>query len=130
MRAVETRTRLEQLQSLRSRTQHQIRIAHAHGDRIELDRLRQLEDRLNAAIVAEGGRATNVALSSGRPRTRRKKAEEKVLKHLERLGVSSHDVKVWAVEAGLIPAVVRGRIKGALVDAYEAAHAELSTEAS
>ena len=101
--------------------------AHARDDRHELGRLQELEDRLNAAIVAEGGKAASVALSSGRPRTRRKKAEERVLKHLERLGVTSHDVKVWAVSVGLLDAVRRGRIKGALVDAYEAAHQNQTT---
>lgn len=44
------------------------------------------------------------------------------MKHLEQLGVTSHDVKVWAVGVGLLDAVRRGRIKGALVDAYEQAH--------
>lgn len=40
------------------------------------------------------------------------------------LGVSAHDVKVWAVEQGLLDRVAAGLVARTVVDAYTAAHPE------
>lgn len=41
---------------------------------------------------------------------------------LAELGVSSWDVKVWAVERGLLAAVARGRVSLLLVEAWAEEH--------
>lgn len=55
MRGVETRTRLEQLQSLERRAKHEAEVAAARGDVRELTRLRKLQERLAGEVRAEGG---------------------------------------------------------------------------
>lgn len=42
---------------------------------------------------------------------------------MESLGVTSRDVKEWAVRQGMIPAVVRGKVPESIVFAYAEAHA-------
>ncbi len=96
----QTEQRLRQLKELRSRIDREIRDIEAE----------------------EAYRARKAAQTKGQPRSRRHKAEDRVTKHLERLGVTAHDVKAWAVTAGLTDTVRRGRIKAELVDAYETAH--------
>ncbi|WP_183092922.1 hypothetical protein [Nocardioides stalactiti] len=123
MRAVESRTRLEQLQTLERRVRHEIDSATRAGNRRELARLLTLEQKITDAIRGEGGRP--LPKRTGAPRTRRKKAEDRVTKRLQQLGVTSHDVKVWAVSVGLLDQVRRGRIKGAVVEAYATAHQQL-----
>ena len=126
MSGVETRTRLEQLVALWRRTRHEIQVAHREGTRERLGKLQSLEARLEEEIRAAGGvtqpSTGTSSRQSGRPRSQRQKAEDRVTRHLERLGVTAHDVKVWAVGQGLLPAVRRGRVKGDLVASYEAAH--------
>lgn len=92
-----------------------------------LDRLRKLRTLVDKEIreieAEEAHRAKKAAQrDAGKPRGRRQKAEDRVTKQLERLGVTAHDVKVWAHQTGLVDQVRRGRIKAELVDAYEAAH--------
>ncbi|EFQ82724.1 hypothetical protein HMPREF0063_11933 [Aeromicrobium marinum DSM 15272] len=110
MPAVRTGTRLEALQRLQRRTKHEIDSARRRDDRYELKRLADLAARIDDEIRLA---------SAGRPRSKR---VEKVLPRMHDLCVTAREVKVWAVEAGLIPAVVRGRVSGALVEAYAAAH--------
>lgn len=91
-------------------------------------RLRELRSKIDREIreieTEEAHRAKKAAdrANIGLPRTRRRKAEDRVTKHLEILGVTAHDVKEWALDAGLIQVISRGRVKQALVDAYEEAH--------
>ena len=79
MTPIRVSTRLEQLQSLERR------------------------ERLQGEIVAEGGQPAHPARPlRGVPKTRRKKAEDKVQHRLELLGATAHEVKVWAVSVGLV----------------------------
>jgi hypothetical protein len=129
---VRTGTRLEQLESLERRTHHELDSARRRGDRGDVVRLDLLLERLEVEIRAEGGPTTKAGAENrdtrsrkryGTPRTRHEKAEDRVSQHLARLGVTAREVKVWAVAEGLIPGPVkRGRVKGALVTAYELAH--------
>lgn len=126
MRAVETRTRLEQLQELERRTRHQLDHAKAHGDRGYAARLSTLSDRVADAIRDEGGTPMP---SRFQPFKRtRKPARDFVAERLTVLGVTAHDVKVWAVSAGLEERVRRGRLRMALVDAYVHHHSEEATD--
>lgn len=120
MSGVETRSRLEQLEALRRRTQHELAIATARGDHPKAARLRELDQRLVGEIVAAGGQPPTPTW--GLRRTRRQKANDRVTRRLEQLGVTAHDVKVWAVSVGLLDQVRRGRIKGEVVEAYANAH--------
>jgi hypothetical protein len=127
MSGVESRSRLEQLQALARRTHHEAASAGRRGDRAEHRRLLDLEQRIGDAIVAAGGKRPSTG--PGVPRNRRKKAEDRVGKRLLQLGVTSHEVKVWAVSVGLLDAVRRGRIKAAIVEAYATAHTTLEESA-
>jgi hypothetical protein len=131
MSGVRTRSRLEELQSLRRRTEHEIINARRHDQTGDLGRLQLLAERLDAAILADGGtlpviQPVRPGSRTGRtpkPRpTRRQKAEDHVTRRLEELGVTSTAVKVWAVSVGLIDRVRRGRIRGSFVEAYAAHH--------
>lgn len=135
MSGVQAGTRLERLQVLWRRTKHDLDIAQREGQHQRLAQLQQLEARLDEEIVLAGGTSLRPESrrfqtfqrkrpARGQPRGPRRKAEDRVSKHLERLGVTSHDVKVWAVAQGLLPAVKRGRIKGELVTAYESGRRE------
>lgn len=42
---------------------------------------------------------------------------------LEELGITTRDVKAWAVTQGLLSKVTKGRAAGPLIEAYAAAHA-------
>lgn len=121
MSGVQAGTRLERLTALWRRTRHEIQIAQHAGRHDEVTKLRALETRLVVEIRTEGG-VTPSAPGVRRRRGPRRKAEDRVSKHLAQLGVTSHEVKVWAVGQGILPAVKRGRIKGELVAAYQAAH--------
>lgn len=112
-----TESRLALLHRLYRRTVHDLASARRTEDRGRASLLQQLEERLDAEILAEGG--TSLRLPT---RKRRKTPADYVGDHIRVLGVTAHDVKVWAVGAGLLDAVRRGRIKGALVDAYATAH--------
>lgn len=89
-----------------------------------LDRLKKLRAQVDREIrELEAGQARAAKrTANGVPKTRRKKAEDRVAAHLARLGVTAYTVKEWAFDAGLIPAITRGRISAYLVDEYEKAH--------
>ncbi|MBT56564.1 MAG: hypothetical protein CMF72_24590 [Mameliella sp.] len=108
-------TRLEQLEQLQRTARMQRAHARWARDYLEHDRLDTLVTRLTEEIEHEQRARPNVA--AGVRRT-----DNTVTQHLQQLGVTALDVKRWAVDTGLIPAVVRGRISAALVDAYDHAH--------
>lgn len=108
MSGIRTCTREEALQALLTRTRQEIACAVRREDRRGLPRLRALAARLEDEL----GLTPSV-----KPRR-----AELVLQRLTELGVTSRQVKEWAVEQGLIPTVVRGRIARDLVEAWAAAH--------
>jgi hypothetical protein len=120
---VESRSRLEQLEALQRRTKHQLDQARVAGDLVKADKLHRLNERLAGEI--EALRPTP-APPAGQPRGKRQKAEDRVGRRLEQLGVTAHDVRVWALEVGLIDRIRRGRIKGELVEAYAAAQQDVT----
>lgn len=73
-----------------------------------LQRLKALRRRIDMEIAIEAAR---LGIPQPKPEPRPSAA-------------SSLEVKRWAVENGLIPAVVRGRVHGWVREAYERAHAE------
>lgn len=103
-----TGDRLSRLQLLQRRTKHELDSALRRGETHDAKRLTVLNGRLLEAIDA----------ATPKPARR----AEHVLDRLTELGVTSNDVKVWAVSAGLLDAVRRGRVKASLVEAYAAAH--------
>lgn len=105
MAGVETRTRLEQLQALHRRTRHDRQSALLHGDTHLHHKLCLLEQRLEQEIAALLPRRTDRARDL-----------------LAQLGVTSTDVKRWAVTVGLLDAVKRGRISVELVETYAEMH--------
>jgi hypothetical protein len=118
--AVETRTRLEQLHALRRRTAHELDIATSHGETHRAAKLRLLQERVVGEIEAIAD--TPPTAPRGLPLSRREKADTRTARRLEQLGVTSHQVKAWAVTVGLIDQVRRGRVKGDLVEAYARHH--------
>lgn len=126
MTPIRVGSRLEQLQGLERRTKQEIDLACFHQTYDRLPRLRELLARVQGEIVAEGGQPTHVP--KGQPKTKRKKAEDKVYARLGQLGVTAHEVKVWAVSVGLLDQVRRGRIRGELVEAYASNHHPISQE--
>lgn len=107
MPAIRTGTRLESLQSLARRTEHELSSARRKDARREIPRLELLLDKLRDAIADEQGLA--------RPR-------DVVSRGLFDLGLTAHDVRQWALEQGLIDQVRRGRLPLELLNAYRAAH--------
>lgn len=73
-----------------------------------LERLKALRRRIDQEIAVEAAR---LGKPQPKPQPRPTPA-------------SSLEVKKWAVENGLIPAVVRGKVHGWVREAYERAHAE------
>lgn len=120
MSGVETRSRLEQLQALHRRTTHRIDSARRAEDLRELRRLHALRHRVQAAIDAEPPAPEPIVTA---PAAHEEPPGNRTDRLLVELGVTSAAVKVWAFKQGLVPAVVRGRIALALVEAYAAAHA-------
>lgn len=123
MTGVESRSRLEQLQALQRRTKHQLDIARINGDLRTGHRLRQLNEQLADEIIAITGQQL-AAPQARQPRTKRQKADDRVGRRMQQLGVTAHDVRAWALKVGLVDRVRRGRIRGELVEAYAAAHQE------
>lgn len=80
-----------------------------------LDQLVVLRDRITAEIETErrAGRHNGTAL-------RDIPTSAEAL--MNTLGVTSRQVKEWAVERGLLTKVVRGRVSLAIVQAYEKEH--------
>lgn len=112
MGGIRTDTRLEALQRVRRRSLHELDHARAAADLSGLRRLHLLIHRLDTAIEAEGGPRFQTFEKPSKSPT------DHVADRLRLLGVTSHDVKVWAVEHGLVDRVRRGRIRMALVEAY------------
>lgn len=94
-----------------------------------LDQLRALRDQLDQEIANEEYR--DITGNAGRMRPPSRPATRlvevnRVDLRLRELGVTSREVKVWAVAAGLIPEVKRGRVAEALVEQFAAARASLN----
>lgn len=121
MSGIQTGTRLDKLRRLRTRVGQQIIQAHRREAFSDVERLRNLANQLDTEI-ARLDPTYHPPTHRGRPRTRAQKANDRVTRHLARLGVTAHEVKAWAVTAGLIDAIHRGRIRAELVQAYETAH--------
>lgn len=117
MSGIRTGTRLQNLQQLRRRAQHELDAARRRDDRHDLPRLRELVTRIQHQIDLETP-APATPTPAGTPRLRSQKATDRVTRRLNQLGVTSHDVKEWAVTAGLLDRVRRGRIRAELVEAY------------
>lgn len=115
MSGVQTGTRLDRLEQLQRVARMQRAHARWAGDLELHDRLDRLVRRITHEIGREQRARPEVAAAVRR-------ADLGVQQHLEALGVTAHTVKVWGVQAGLLPAVVRGRVSGALVTAYDHAH--------
>lgn len=107
MAGIDTRTRLEQLQALHRRTKHDRQSALLRGDTHLHRKLCLLEQRLEQEIAA---------ILPPPPRT------DRARDLLAQLGVTSNDVKRWAVTQGLLDTVKRGRIRVDLVELYAATH--------
>lgn len=127
--------RLDQLYDLRRRTNHELQYARRHDDHQLTGQLTTLLAKIDQAITDEGGTPPGGPADPGkrgsaqRPRRgRAQKASDRVTRRLEQLGVTSHDVKVWAVSAGLLDRVRRGRIRGELVEAYATAISQSSQD--
>lgn len=119
MSGVDSRTRTERLDSLRRQTKLEI----ASGERTHVDPHRLVDLRLLLQnLERELGLKVTPLPKPPRTKPKRKSAVDNVGLHLARLGVTSNDVKVWAVSAGLLDQVRRGRIAAYLVEAYEHAH--------
>lgn len=90
-----------------------------------LEQLLALERKLQLEIRAERIRlATNVA-PLPRVQPRRLARVNRVDMRLAALGVSSREVKEWAVRVGLLDAVHRGRVGLQLVEQYATANLEV-----
>jgi hypothetical protein len=106
---IRTGTYLEALRSLHRQIEHEISCAVRRDE--DTTALRSLRTKTLDAIDREEQPASRAS----RPRL------DLVGQRLAQLGVTSHEVKVWAFGQGLVDAVKRGRISAALVQAYAAA---------
>jgi hypothetical protein len=120
---VRTGSRLEQLEALRRRTavqhEHARRSGHPHAE------LGKLLARLDDEIRTEGGTPPPAPQPAPRrqpPVRGLKGAEEYAAALMAHYGVAAVDVKRWAVSAGLLDQVRRGRVALELVEAYAAHH--------
>lgn len=77
-----------------------------------LERLYRLRRCLDLEIAAELRRNPPQRL------TPRRRAEVATKHRLDELGVTPRQVKEWAVEIGLLPAVRQGRVARHLIEAY------------
>ena len=101
------------------------------GTRLEqlLDLRRQVNLQIELEVRNDPREAARLGLTGGGdtpPRARQKSPGQSLNvaeRRLAELGVSSTDVKAWAVQQGLLPEVKRGRIGINLVEQYAAAHA-------
>ncbi len=95
------------------------------GSRLEqlLDLRRQVTVQIEVERRANPTEATRLGLTKTKRRPKDRTAAPNVVqRRLADLGVTTYDVKVWAVEAGILPAVKQGRIGIALVEQYATAH--------
>lgn len=109
MTGIRTGSRLEQLEALRRRLDHEIAVER------------------RAAILAAP--CTDHDTTTGRQPTGKRaptgtgKGSDAVAHaRLEELGVTTRQVKQWAVSVGLIPALVRGRVALPIIEKYAEAH--------
>lgn len=116
MGGIRTVSREEALAALLRRTKHEVAQARRSSSR-ELPRLQQLEDALRAELGLPAIDRTQAAPTAA-------PAPVTYQSRLDAIGVTSLQVKTWALEQGLIPELRRGRVPPALVDAYAAAHAD------
>ncbi|TAJ21807.1 MAG: hypothetical protein EPO65_00470 [Dehalococcoidia bacterium] len=93
-----------------------------------LDLLERLRVKIDQEIAVE---RRKLALNAPGPRARfevyekpKRKAPEPSAgdRLLVELGVTAHEVKVWAVSVGILDQIRRGRVAGHVVDAYALAH--------
>lgn len=111
MSGVRTGTRLEQLLNLRRQLNLEIEV-ETRRDPVEAVRLGLIKPKWVRPPRRRGGHK--------RPDMVVRVAE--LMARLERMGVTQHDVKVWAVEQGLLDEVKRGIVAGRILDAYAEAH--------
>lgn len=113
MSGIRTGTRAEALAALLRRTRHEVAQARRNSSR-ELPRLLELEDRLHVELALP----PPVRPVVGRRPVPR--PQQPTQERLRALGVTSLQIKTWALEQGLITELKRGRVPPALVDAYAA----------
>lgn len=114
MSGIRTGTRLEQLHALRRTVTVQIEYLRTQGQ--PATQHETLLERLDQEIRNEGGTPP----TPPRPLKRRRPAPAAVDVLLRELGITAHDVKVWAVQHGLLDQVRRGRVALRYVEAYAA----------
>lgn len=88
-----------------------------------LEQLLDLRRKIDLEIEVE--RRTHPPAPPARPKaapSRTHRADSSRVDRLARLGVSSKQVKQWAVSQGLLPSVQRGRLADTVLDAYEQEH--------
>lgn len=83
-----------------------------------LEQLYDLRRRLNHEIAAEERKAATDTPTPAAQRPGLAATDKAVHDQLDHLGVTSAQVKEWAVEQGLLPAVVRGRVARHIVNAF------------
>lgn len=98
------------------------------GGTTRIDRTPELVEAVQRLYVGEVRSTTEIAAMLGRPATLVAQLVSEFVSDattpdsLTALGVTSRDVKQWAVTAGLMPAVVRGRVRRDVLEAYATAH--------
>lgn len=98
---VQTGSRLERLERLQRRTQHERQSAERRDDRLAVPRLLELEAKVNDALKAE----------------RQALFGNSVDQRLKEIGVTAKAIRTWALAEGLTRAQ-RGRLGAELVEAY------------
>lgn len=122
MSGVQSGTRLERLHQLQRAARLQRAEARWKGHQHEHDRLDQLVSLITTEITLEEARLAAAAKQRPTIATAVRRTDQTVEERLRAMGVTTYAVKVWAVQQGLLPAVVRGRVSPLLVDAYATAH--------
>ncbi|MCX6399442.1 MAG: hypothetical protein NTX33_05890 [Propionibacteriales bacterium] len=116
MSGIRTGTRIEQLAALRSRVSLELEYAARTGKPRE--RLLHLAGQIDQEIRSEGGKPP--------PRTpyekRKRSAPHRADILIAELGVTSADVRAWALAAGIVDRQRRGRLPAVVVEAYAANH--------
>lgn len=122
MSGIRSGTRLDQLQDLRR--QITIRIEHARRNGMPAAHLLELADAVDNEIRAEGGTPPPPPgfVVVRRHRSTRPPAPHTSDLLMAQLGVTTPEVRAWAVENGLLRPGRRGRIGAAVVEAYAIHH--------
>lgn len=121
MSGVRTGTRLQQLEALRHRIDHNLHAA-LRRDQPTTDLIR-LAALVDEQILAEGG--TPPTPITPRPRRRPPLAVDVLITTLD---VPTATIRAWAVDQGLIAPGRRGRVPYAVVQAY-AVHQQITRKA-